>query len=628
MSVIILTYANSEQAPLQHLRDEDDRVNELLSEGRKARHFLLERDQYATPDKIAAKVNEFKDELEFFSYSGHAGKDVLFTEDGAARAEGIAHLLGLCPFLKVVFLNGCATVGQVKALLEKGIPAVIATYAPVGDELAKDFSIAFFDALRTKNSLEQAFEHAKGFVLMKSGDLRFKKQARGIGFAGVTDRDWGLFWREDKKEILQWTLPMGAHPNTILKDAGSDAELTKVFFVADKPIREKYYLKIRNSFHKDKNIKFNDLFGVGDPIQREAVQGEIEAADAVVFLINGLDFHTLWGQIAWIKDCLLDSHKPLVFVKLPGVLEPLEFLEQEIGPPDAKLPGYLDMFDGIKDQPATLDGYILSSFKGELQQAIDQITLRNGIPHEKLREELLEFDLHTPSSAFKNFIEQREKLNLVALQGTNRCGQDLLLERLLGYLPEMDQCLRFSIDLMASGNTITSESQLWKELCRYLIEMKIDDPEIISSILVNRLKQKDILIILDNVATDKAGVENLSMVVTFWERVLASLSSIPVGELHQLYVFVINRAAHCNVLFDPGNFRLPHALLLNIEPIDQQTLADWHREKQRRFRNQPVFQHLLEQPGELLGDGYLSDVVFRICDRLNCKPVYAKLIKQ
>lgn len=355
MSVILLTYANSEEDRLLHLREEDDRIDQLLSDGKRARHFLLEREQYATPEKIIAKLHSFRDEIEFFGYSGHVGQGELVTEGSEARAEGIAHLLGLCPNLKVVMLNGCATAGQVDALLEKGIPAVIATYAPVGDELAKDFAVELFRALKDGDSLETAFSHAEGAIRVKK-DVRFRQQPRGLGPAVLSDHDWGLFWREDKADVLQWKLPAEPPPNLVLRDTPQAQEVAKVFFLVDKANREKYYQKIKNSFSRDKNFLFNDLWGIGDSIREEAVIKEAAAADVIVMLVNDQDFLYLWNELPLLNDYLAQNPKPYILVKLPGPTEPLDNIANDLGHHEyARLPNPIWGFDWIN--PGSLYGY-------------------------------------------------------------------------------------------------------------------------------------------------------------------------------------------------------------------------------------------------------------------------------
>lgn len=245
--------------------------------------------------------------------------------------------------------------------------------------------------------------------------------------------------------------------------------------------------------------------------------------------------------------------------------------------------------------------------------------------------ELLEFDLDTPSRAFRQFLWRRSPFHLVVLQGTHRCGQDLLLTRLRrgGYSDALRNCEEFRIDFKSGVASVSSEPQLWQEVSRYLNGSATEDREKVTPELAKQLRQKDILFVFDNVATNETDSGNLDIVTSFWDYIQSQLVDISPNNPYQLFVFVINRGAHCGICFQPGHFQPPHSILLEIESIDRQTLEDWwDRKKSSRFSNDPLFDKLMEDQEELLGDGHLSDVIYRICERLNCKTLYPQLIRQ
>ena len=138
-----------------------------------------------------------------FLYSGHAGGDRLLLESGDAQAAGVAALLGRCPNLKIVVLNGCSTAGQVKALIDAGVPSVIATSAPIGDETAKRFAIQFFTELsKNRRNIRESFGLALDAAQVY-GKIEGKVASRGA----ITDDDeikplWGLYFNEAKAEML------------------------------------------------------------------------------------------------------------------------------------------------------------------------------------------------------------------------------------------------------------------------------------------------------------------------------------------------------------------------------------------------------------------------------------------
>ncbi|HRI59583.1 MAG TPA: CHAT domain-containing protein [Saprospiraceae bacterium] len=209
MEVLLLAFANSREHPLPTLAGEYTALNKILSPRVLRQHFLSWSVSHATLEDIGHYLTLFRDRLGLFLFSGHAGRDVLLTEDGASRAGGIAHLLGQCKNLKVVVLNGCSTAGQVEALHAAGVPLVIATSAPVGDEIAAQFSARLFQALETGLSIGEAFEQAIGEAQARQ-EL---KVDRSVGRRPDSKPDeplWGLKPHPDKPDAAGWKLPVQA----------------------------------------------------------------------------------------------------------------------------------------------------------------------------------------------------------------------------------------------------------------------------------------------------------------------------------------------------------------------------------------------------------------------------------
>ena len=208
METILLAFSNQPANPLPTLQEEDDALNRLLAPRAKERHFLLQRESFATLEKTAQAITLYRDELVLFLYSGHATRDALLLPDYEAASAGIGQMLGQCPNLKLAFLNGCSTQGQVETLLQYGVPVVLATSAPVDDRKATFFSIRFFEALQQQFSIREAFDMARGATEAAFGGLRFET-GRGAGFDRAAENEpaWGLFFRPEKAHTLEWKLP-------------------------------------------------------------------------------------------------------------------------------------------------------------------------------------------------------------------------------------------------------------------------------------------------------------------------------------------------------------------------------------------------------------------------------------
>ncbi len=225
MEILLFAFANDRHKPLPTLTEEYLSINKILAPRVLRQHFLAWAISHATLEEVAYYLALFRDRIKLFQFSGHAGRDLLVLEDGASRAPGMAHLLGQCPNLQVVVLNGCSTRGQVKALHQAGIPLVIATSAPVNDHKATQFAKRLLQSLETGQNIETAFELACGEVLAKQQvDIN-----RDIGFLAKganADAVWGIFVHPDKQEAGKWSLPHQANrvsnsslePNELLLD--------------------------------------------------------------------------------------------------------------------------------------------------------------------------------------------------------------------------------------------------------------------------------------------------------------------------------------------------------------------------------------------------------------------------
>lgn len=225
MSAIFLAFANTPDNRLPTLAQEDDQVYALLSRRAAQQHFTLHRDSAATTRKIAEFLILYRDTISVFLYSGHAEKDALLLEDESASAEGIAQLLGQCPNLKLLILNGCSTAGQVERLLQlPNNPIVIATSAPVNDFAATQFSIRFFQALSEQfDTIENAFQAGLGAAQLTSqAATRAGRKELNLTSGDKKEPIWGIYYNPAAEVNLAWTLPAAytiaapSEPNTYL----------------------------------------------------------------------------------------------------------------------------------------------------------------------------------------------------------------------------------------------------------------------------------------------------------------------------------------------------------------------------------------------------------------------------
>ncbi|MEL6853327.1 MAG: CHAT domain-containing protein [Bacteroidota bacterium] len=214
MDLFYFAFANDPTHPLRSLTEEADRIMELLTPGELQQRYVVVYEPFATREKISRFLTQHRDKISLFHYSGHAGDTLLETKGEQTHSEGLAHLLGQCLKLKLVFLNGCSTEGQVAGLWDAGVKSIMATSAPVEDQKASNFAKRFYQALSQEENLQQAFEQAKGDLLTQQAGLQVELH-RAIRRERKQDTPeilWGLFVQEQEASLLTWTLPQAQTP--------------------------------------------------------------------------------------------------------------------------------------------------------------------------------------------------------------------------------------------------------------------------------------------------------------------------------------------------------------------------------------------------------------------------------
>mgnify|MGYP000353794660 CR=1 FL=1 len=212
--VIFLAFANNQDAYLDMLKRESRNIKQALEALEDKQAIKISREESAGVDEIFHNFNRFKGRIAIFHYAGHADGEQLHLDDALANADGLADLFGAEKALKLVFLNGCSTKGQLDKLMELGIPAVIATSVAINDTKATEFAEHFYRSLANKSTIKTAFNYASSYlktryknintpVIENHRGLRLRREKTG------EEMPWGLYLNEgvDANSVLDWTLP-------------------------------------------------------------------------------------------------------------------------------------------------------------------------------------------------------------------------------------------------------------------------------------------------------------------------------------------------------------------------------------------------------------------------------------
>ncbi|GJM32719.1 MAG: hypothetical protein DHS20C18_17200 [Saprospiraceae bacterium] len=242
-STLYFTFANQEDRHLDLLKTEMDQLKDILRPLEQREFIKIEREESTTTEDLVKTFSAFPDQIMIFHYAGHAGSRQLELEGGSANAKGLAGLLGEQKNLQLVFLNGCSTKGQVAALLQLGVKAVIATSVPIADQKAVDFSSAFYRALANKRSIKRAFEFARESLLVKYKEVPEISIKRGLDLDDESDEEelmpWVLYFQDEA--AISWRLPYYREvglPNDMINYIGKSFKVNRyIVMVLDEMCR-------------------------------------------------------------------------------------------------------------------------------------------------------------------------------------------------------------------------------------------------------------------------------------------------------------------------------------------------------------------------------------------------------
>jgi len=217
-AVILLAFANDESQALNELAKELDVLRSTLRTGLKKyvdaqgrRQFDIVTLAYCSVESLFDELRVYRNRIAVLHFAGHTNSALWQLNEEVLHASSIASILQLQSSLKFLFLNGCNNVKQVDTFAKAGVPAIIATSAPIEDQEARCFSSYFYkhlinDGLST--SLEDAFLLAKAEVGKKvqygqHRTLHYKKPSKKT-LDKVEDWAWAL--QDNDSYASKWSL--------------------------------------------------------------------------------------------------------------------------------------------------------------------------------------------------------------------------------------------------------------------------------------------------------------------------------------------------------------------------------------------------------------------------------------
>lgn len=213
-NVVFIAYADIPDNHLPALKGEHSNIKRLFLPLDSKDFIKLVREENISTKDFINHLSNYSGQITLLHFSGHANEEEIELVDGGGKAVGLGQILDNNKIngqqqLRLVFLNGCATAGQVEAFLKAGVPAVIATSRPVFDRIATLFSEAFYRALTNKRSIIEAFNFAVGELKFIGQDIPPTELRGPVKTPEPSEKGfpWGLYVMPENMDAIHWCLP-------------------------------------------------------------------------------------------------------------------------------------------------------------------------------------------------------------------------------------------------------------------------------------------------------------------------------------------------------------------------------------------------------------------------------------
>ncbi|MFN8346711.1 MAG: CHAT domain-containing protein [Spirosomataceae bacterium] len=336
IATVLIFYANSpEQAVLPKLAEEGNNIQYLLN-GSSRKNFNVVPVSEAKTENVIKEINSPNKKVEVIHFAGHANYSQLLFGDISANGNTLAQKLKYLQTVRLVFINGCKSKGQITFFHEADIPFVIATSRAVGDEVAAWFASTFYFYLGRGDDVKKAFDQTYLDAELQHKPINFAAN-RGIGLLQEIENEaavpWGLYIKPGS-ESENYTLPFEASAGENPTSIDHTAFLNELIFALG-DIKSRYYKEVKTlseSLNKGGNVnkatKITTLlkllpFTFGIRIRQIIAEVANRPKSYYYELMDNyaLFFDTLLHHIASILMARLWDQKDTAFIFLPDSLE-------------------------------------------------------------------------------------------------------------------------------------------------------------------------------------------------------------------------------------------------------------------------------------------------------------------
>lgn len=623
---------------LIHLKDERRKILDILHPLRLRQEVHIEREIEISFSELFDQFNKpgyFQQPINLFHYSGHSNEEKLILEDAVGgnksiSARQLADFLKLQPGLEVVFLNSCSSESIGALLLDSGVGAVIETTTVIRDADASRFAEWVYKGLHAGKSLVEAFEQA---VVSYESEVccctRKESNLRDIsGFFSDEEEErcaWKLAFN-DKAFVENWYLVER------IRQRFYDANVTTRVLAVYAPVEnnEPYYSVLRGAFLGQPEIL---VYSISEILTGDESEMEKLIADShVALFILSEGFSNFWMGLDRWKPAL--KNLQLIFLGCDGdvqrsfqlVNEELLREKSSVFPP---YPFTLKQLSEKQNLETAFNSFCADLIRKEISNPFNKLS-------EVLTEEFDNLNFGKQRRPFESTGEnsfQFSTYNLILVEGSLHCAQELLVKKLLMYAkPRIAKNINPNvISIGKNVPNVLTQAELYQQLADTLIGRKISlGMDHLIETITQKIEQEDLVIVMNDVFQENGDC--LPIFREFWNELIEKL---PPESKHRLFLFIIHKACkesknHWNTIGFTSNPPFSNVRLLDaIEPLHEVDLNSWHANTGKRFPDGHFFYSLIEekQAKQILQEPYMTKAIAEICHLMKCPGILSEILK-
>lgn len=600
MKKILIAAANPlNKFYLRHIEIEKDNIMGILAE----------YPQYVNPISIDGNIRDiFKNILKkdsesfiFFHYCGHSSMEEIVMEQGGDGIKKIpilefAKLLKKLSKVEYAFLNSCSSENLGKELLDNStLKAVIYTTHAVNDKYAAVFAHLFYSSLDKGLSFKEAFEIAE--TLFRASDYDLSSfQNRDLD-DDLSEELPSFRWKMDikegcEKEVNEWRIK----PPSFLNKLKEETNKKVLCFFEDEGNNRDFFNLIENHFARAKEEKGVSIYSFNEIPKRERKSDLINNFDTLLFFISK-NFDKCWNvHKNLIQPDLSKKRIGVLGFKIGFEKSICNLIGSEI--PQSRV----GLIPNEKMKDFTLDNLckmftLEIAFEKYYILGIENIIFQKNL-EDKLKENIVDLNFikqinwidRKLASGLGRKAVKLPKCNIVHIIGSPKCGQLILIRRLLKLDKDVSQNVERKYRKTGDYSFIKrmDKETLWKFVATSLVKeekeldaMKMSKAQICIR-LETLLESQDHILILDDCDKLKTDQSLDFILKDFWDDFRKEIKK-NTHEIKSKFLFFIISRNHCHTTQEEVESKIFHKdddffgkTLKPISQIELNILQNWH----------------------------------------------------